>query len=397
MSLRQISDEIYAVGGIDWHRKSFDELTPLHEGTTYNSYYIQGSEKNALIDTIEPKMMHVLLENLRRLNVTKLDYVISNHAEQDHSGSLPKILEIYPEAKLVTNAKAKPMLQDLLLIPEDRFLVIEDRQTLSLGNRTLEFILFPWVHWPETMFTFLREERILFSGDLFGSHYASSDVFASAHDDSLYDGAKCYFAEIMYPFRQNIAGGFEKILALNPTMIASTHGPVYDRDHVQKIIKLYQEWTSGKMRNKVVIPFISMHGSTEVMVNYLIDRLIDRGIEAVPFHLSHVDVGQLAMELIDTPTVVVGVSAVLGGMHPAMAYILYFLNLMRPGIKHVGIVASYGWGSKMLEQIQSSITNYKPELFDPILVKGFPKQSDFESLDKLEDTIQKRHSSLGLQ
>ncbi|MCX7882467.1 MAG: FprA family A-type flavoprotein [Brevinematales bacterium] len=395
MSLRKLREGIYAVGGIDWHRTSFDELTPLHEGTTYNCYYLEGSEKNALIDTIEPKMMHVLLGNLNRLNVKKLDYVISNHAEQDHSGSLPKILDIFPEAKLVTNAKAKPLLQDLLLLPEERFLVIEDRQTLSLGNRTLEFILFPWVHWPETMFTFLREERILFSGDLFGSHYASSEIFASAHDEALYEGAKRYFAEIMYPFRQNISTGFDKITGLQAAMIAPTHGPVYDNPTT--ILSLYREWTSGKMRNKVILPFVSMHGSTEVMVNYLIDRLIDRGIEAVPFHLSHVDVGQLAMELIDTPTVVIGVSAVLGGMHPAMAYILYFLNLMRPGVKQVGILASYGWGSKMLEQIQASITNYTPEILEPVMVKGFPKENDFALIDKLADTIAEKHKALGIE
>ncbi|URA10437.1 FprA family A-type flavoprotein [Thermospira aquatica] len=394
MSLRKITEGIYAVGGIDWHRTSFDELTPLHEGTTYNCYYIEGSEKNVLIDTIEPKMLHVLLGNLSRLGVKKLDYVVSNHAEQDHSGSLPKILEIYPEAKLVTNAKAKPMLQDLLLLPDERFLVIEDRTTLSLGNRTLEFILFPWVHWPETMFTFLREERILFSGDLFGSHYASSYLFSSQHDVDMYEGSKRYFAEIMYPFRQNIASGFEKILSLNARMIAPTHGPVYDNPDV--ILSLYREWISDKMKNKVLLPFISMHGSTEVMINYLIDRLIDRGIEAIPFHLSHVDVGQLAMELIDAPTIVVGVSAVLGGMHPAMAYILYFLNLMRPAIKHVGIVASYGWGSRMLEHIQGSITNYKPEILTPVMVKGFPKPNDFAALDTLADTIAEKHRALSL-
>ncbi len=216
----------------------------------------------------------------------------------------------------------------------------------------------------------------------------------SAHDEALYDGAKRYFAEIMYPFRQNIASGFEKILSLGPSLIAPTHGPVYDKPEV--ILSLYRDWTPGVMRNKVIIPFISMHGSTEVMVNYLIDRLIDRGIEAVPFHLSHVDVGQLAMELIDTPTVVVGVSAVLGGMHPAMAYILYFLNLMRPGVKHVGVLASYGWGSKMLDHIQSSITNYKPEFLEPVMVKGFPKEGDFVLIDKLADTILEKHRSLGI-
>jgi len=394
MSLRKLMEGVYAVGGIDWHRTSFDELTPLHEGTSYNCYYLAGSEKNALIDTIEPRMMHVLLGNLSRLGVKKLDYVISNHAEQDHSGSLPKILEIYPEAKLVTNARAKPILQDLLLLPDERFLIIEDGGTISLGNWTLEFMMFPWVHWPETMFTFLREERILFSGDLFGSHYAASEVFASAHDEALSEGAKRYFAEIMYPFRQNIASGFEKILALKPRMIASTHGPVYDEP--ERILSLYREWVSGKLSNKVVIPFVSMHGSTEVMINYLIDRLIDRGIEAVPFHLSHVDVGRLAMEIMDAPTVVVGVSAVLGGMHPLMAYMLYFLNLMRPGIKYVGVVASHGWGSRMLEQIQSSITNYKPEILDPLLVKGFPREGDFAALERLADTILQKHRALGL-
>ncbi len=203
MKPRKIKDGIYWVGAVDWDRRLFDSLIPLPDGTSYNAYLIQGIEKTALIDTVDPLMSHVLLGRLTQLGVEHIDYVITNHAEQDHSGTLPQILERHPQAQVVCTPKCKTMLIDQGLAPEDRFLTVEDGATLSLGGRTLEFVHTPWVHWPETMLTYLQEDKILFPCDFFGSHLAATDLYVS-NEGQVYEAAKRYYAEIMMPFRKAI-------------------------------------------------------------------------------------------------------------------------------------------------------------------------------------------------
>ncbi|HID63629.1 MAG TPA: MBL fold metallo-hydrolase, partial [Anaerolineae bacterium] len=203
MQPRKVKDDIYWVGAIDWDRRLFDELIPLPDGTSYNAYLVRGSEKTALIDTVDPTMEHVLTRRLDALGLENIDYIVANHAEQDHSGALPRMLAQFPAAKVVTTPKGKGMLMDLLLIPEEKFIAVDDKETISLGNKTLEFIHAPWVHWPETMLTYLREDRILFSCDFFGSHLATSDLYAT-DEARVYEAAKRYYAEIMMPFRRII-------------------------------------------------------------------------------------------------------------------------------------------------------------------------------------------------
>ena len=161
--MRQLKKNIYEVGAIDFDARLFDRLIPLPDGTSYNSYLIKASEKIVLLDTVDPAKTQVLLDNLLQLGVDKIDYIVAHHGEQDHSGSLPDVLLIYPEAKVVTNPKCKSMLIDLLGIKDDKFITVEDGQMLSLGDKTLQFIYTPWVHWPETMVTYLQQDRILFS------------------------------------------------------------------------------------------------------------------------------------------------------------------------------------------------------------------------------------------
>ena len=203
MQYREIRPNVYSVGAIDWDRRLFDALIPLPEGTSYNSYLVKGSQKTALIDTVDPFMQEVLLGYLAQLGVDKIDYVVAHHAEQDHSGTLPVIIEKYPAAKIITSPKCRGMLIDLLQIPEEKIITVNDRDTLSLGDKTLEFIYAPWVHWPETMLTYLREDKMLFSCDFFGAHLATSEMYVS-DEGHTYEAAKRYFAEIMMPFRTSI-------------------------------------------------------------------------------------------------------------------------------------------------------------------------------------------------
>lgn len=393
MAVRKLKDGIYSVGAIDWNRRLFDELIPLPQGTTYNAYLIKGSEKIALIDTVDPTMEHELLRNLREFKVERIDYVISNHAEQDHSGSIPKILEVYPQATLVTNEKCKSMLMDLLLIPEGKFKVVNDKETLSLGDRTLEFILTPWVHWPETMSTYLREDKILFSCDFFGSHYASSELFVEDEAKVLED-AKRYYAEIMMPFMVQINRNLEKLKDYQINMIAPSHGPVYNKPEL--IVDAYKEWISDKVKNEVVIAYVSMHGSTKKMVDYLFDALVDRGIKVTPYKLTETDIGELAISLVDAATLVLGTPTVLVGPHPDAVYAAVLANALKPRIKNIGIIGSFGWGGKAIETIKGLVPNLKAEILTPVLARGHPKEEDYKAIDKLADEILKKHKDLNL-
>jgi flavorubredoxin len=393
MLLREIKTDIFAVGAVDWDRRLFDELIPLPEGTTYNSYLIRGSNKTALIDTVDPEKKDILLDNLKRLNVKKIDYIISSHGEQDHSGTLPDILAIYPEAKVVTNEKCKNMLMDLLLIDPDKFITITDRETLSLGNKMLEFVYAPWVHWPETILTYLKEDKILFPCDLFGAHLAESELFAN-DETKVHESAKRYYAEIMMPFRNNIKNHLKKLKEYDIEMIAPSHGPVYNRP--QFIIDAYNEWVNDEVKNEVIIPYVSMHGSVEKMVEHLVDQLIERGITVKPFNLTVTDIGELAMSLVDAATIVVAAPTVLAGPHPSAVYAVYLVNALRPKVKFASVVGSYGWGGKMLEQISGMTSNLKTEMIEPVMIKGYPKADDFAALNKLADSIKLKHKELGI-
>jgi flavorubredoxin len=391
MAVREIKQNIYAVGSIDWDRRLFDELIPLPDGTSYNSYLIKGSEKIALIDAVDPTKRHELIANLEQLNINKIDYVISNHAEQDHSGSIPKILELYPDAKVVTNQKCKGMLMDLLLIPEDKFLTINDRETIFLGNKTLEFILAPWVHWPETMFTYLKEDKILFTCDFLGSHLATSDLFVT-DEARVYEAAKRYYAEIMMPFRTSIKKHLEVIKGMEVEIAAPSHGPVYKGPEF--ILSAYREWVSDEVKNEVIVPYISMHGSTEKLVNYFITALMKRDISVKPFNLTRTDIGHLAMALVDAATIVIASPTVLVGPHPHVVHAIYLVNILRPKLRFASVIGSYGWGGRMLEQIKGMMTNLKVEFIEPFIVKGYPREEDFKSLDKLADEILKKHKEV---
>ena len=391
MKSRKIKDGIYWVGAVDWDRRLFDSLIPLPDGTSYNAYLIQGSEKTALIDTVDPNMSNVLFDRLNHLNIEHIDYVIANHAEQDHSGTLPQVLERYPNAKVICTPKCKTMLMNLLLITEDHFLAVEDGATLSLGDKTLEFIHAPWVHWPETMLTYLQEDTILFSCDFFGSHLATTDLYVN-DEGRVYEAAKRYYAEIMMPFSRIIKKNLEKVQQYKISLIAPSHGPMYDQPEF--ILEAYRDWVFSEPKNIVVIPYISMHGSTLAMVDHLVDALADKGVTVERFDLAATDIGKLAMSLVDAATIVIGSPTVLTGAHPNVVYATYLANALRPKTKFVSIIGSYSWGGKMVEQLAGLIPNLKVEVLDPVIVKGYPKSEDFAALDKLAATITEKHNTL---
>jgi len=391
MAVKKIKKDIHWVGAIDWDRRLFDELIPLPEGTSYNAYLIKGQKKTALIDTVDPTKEDDLLDNLDDLEIEHLDYIVVNHAEQDHSGAIPLMLELYSEAKVVTNEKCKKMLMEHLLVAEDRIITVKDNDTLSLGGKTLRFIFAPWVHWPETMLTYLEEDKILFSCDLFGAHLAESNLWVD-DESKVYFAAKRYYAEIMMPFRSNIKKHLERLKELEIKTIAPSHGQIYS--HPEFILSAYREWISDEVENVVIIPYVSMHGSVEEMVYILAEELMRKGITVKPFNLSRTDIGALAIALVDAATIVIASPTVLTGAHPKAVSAVYLANALRPKLRYASVIGSYGWGGKMLEDISAMIGNLKVEILSPVIVKGYPKEEDHNSLIKLAGEIAEKHKDL---
>jgi flavorubredoxin/rubredoxin len=387
MRARKVADGVWWVGAIDWDRKLFDGLIPLPDGTSYNSYLIQGKNKTALIDTVDPSHKRVLLERLRSLNVSAIDYVIANHAEQDHSGSIPDVLATYPAAKVIASQKGKALLSDLLEIPEERIIAVQDSQAIDLGGKTLQFISFPWVHWPETMLTWLPEQRILFPCDLFGSHLAGAELFVSDEGATI-QAAKRYYAEIMMPFRTAIAKNLSKVTDLAPEIIAPSHGPVHQEPGA--ILKAYRDWIQGSPKNTVVVAYISMHDSTRLMVEHFLEACTERGLGAEQFNLAETDIGKLAMALVDAGGVVLGSPMVLGGPHPKVAYVAILANALQPKARYLSVIGSFGWGGRLVETLQGLMPGMKAEFIPPVLVRGLPRAKDYAALDALAESFRSK-------
>jgi flavorubredoxin len=388
----QIRPGIDAVGAVDWDRRLFDALIPLPDGTSYNSYLVRGSGKTALVDTVDPAMDTVLTDNLDDLKVEQIDYVICNHAEQDHAGSIPIILDLYPEARVVCTPKCKGMLIDLLHLDDSVFMTVNDGDTLSLGDKTLEFIHAPWVHWPETMVTYAREDKVLFSCDFFGSHLAQSALYVQ-DEGQVYESAKRYFGEIMMAFRANIKKNMERLKGYAIDVIAPSHGPVYDRPEF--ILDAYKSWVYDEPRNVVLLPYVSMHGSTKDMVDHLVGALVERGVNVRQFDLTVADPGKIAIALVDSATLVLATCTVLGGAHPLAANVVFLANALRPNLKFASVIGSFGWGGRTIEQITGMLTNIKPEVLPPVYIKGSPTEADFAALDALADAIARKHRENG--
>jgi flavorubredoxin len=241
--------------------------------------------------------------------VQRIDFVVSNHAEQDHSGAIPFVLEKHPEAIVLATPKGKEMLVDHLLIPPERVQAVADGENLELGGKTLRFIHAPWQHWPETMMSYLAEDRILFPCDLFGAHLASTDLFAN---DGCIDGpVKSYYAEIMMPFAKVIQKNLGKLAALDMAIIAPSHGPIHLNP--AEILGAYNAWIGGPPKNLALVLHVTMHGSTRELVERFLVALGANGVSQQACDLTMADLGQIATALVDAATLVVATPTVLGG------------------------------------------------------------------------------------
>jgi len=393
MAPKEIINNIFYTGLNHRERRLFDELIPLPMGTTYNSYLIKASEKTVLVDTMYPPKSDEFLEKLEKAGVEKLDYIICNHGEQDHTGAIPKVLKRYPEAKVLTNPKCKELLMDMLHVTEDKFQIVADGEEISLGDKTLKFIYAPWVHWPDTMFTYIKEDKVIFTCDFLGSHSPFESFFAPETPELL-KAAKRYYAEIMMPFRNFCKKYVQLLKGMNIDMIMTSHGPIYKNPSF--ILDAYETWTADEVKNEVIIPYVSMYESTKEMVDYMAEKLSDKGIEAKPFDVVEQDLGELAMELVEACTVVFGSSMVLAGPHPAAVTTAYLAGALRPKVKFVSFIGSYGWGGVLVEKLEQALSGIRAEKLEPVIIKGKPKEADFAKLDVLIESIYQKHKGLGL-
>ncbi len=386
-----ISENVFHVGIQDPNRKMFDCVMPTPHGTSYNSYIVRGRDKTALIDTVESAFFEEYLLKLKSVRVDTIDYIVILHTEQDHSGSIHKLLKRYPDAKLVGTTNVAKLMRTHQHISEDRFLIVEEGDVLELGEMSLTFMKIPFAHWPDNTMAFIKESGVLFSSDLFGSHYASERIFATDSYE-IKAAALAYYAEIMMPFSPQVKKYAEKVIELKPRMIAPAHGPVWNNPAV--VVNKYLTWTSDKVTKTVVIPYVSMHESTALIVDRLTLRLAGRGLSVICRNLGEspesltVESGHVMVDLAMAAAVVFGIPTVLGGPHPSAAYCAILANALRPKTRFIGMVGSYGWGTKVCETFDSLTSGFKKaKRLTPLLIEGLPTQEDLEKVDAFADEL----------
>ena len=387
MGTISIAPNVFWVGVKHHNRRLFDSLIPLPHGTSYNAYLIKGTQKTALIDTVNPGFEQELFNKIsEHADPSKIDYVIMNHAEPDHAHALADVLSVAKDAKLVTGAKGKDAAVMYFDIDPARIIVVDESSSIDLGGKTLKFVDAPWLHWPETIFTYLEEDKILFPCDFFGSHLAVGEFYADEYgNEKSVDMAKLYFAEIMMPFRKPGLNAIEKVKKLGPSMIAPSHGVIWRDPKI--ILDAYSDWDGEKMEKKVLIAYVSMWGSTEKMVLAMRDALIEKGIPVQLFEIPETEIGLIAKELVDTPVVIIGAPTVLGGMHPAAAYAALLVKTLRSPTKYGVVLTSHGWSGGAVKQVQELLSGMKMEILGVVDVKGPPKKAEFDKVQELADKI----------
>jgi len=390
MGSKEIAPNVFWVGAKHHNRRLFDGLIPLPHGTSYNAYLIVGSKKTALIDTVNPGFEKELLAKIsERIDPAKVDYVIMNHAEPDHANAARDVLAVAKNAKLVAGVKGKEAAMMYFDIPEERIMVVDESSVIDLGGKTLKFVDAPWLHWPETIFTYLEEDKILFPCDFFGSHLAVGEFYADEYgNENTLDMAKLYFAEIMMPFRKPGQTAIEKVKKLGEKIIAPSHGMIWREPKV--ILDEYAKWTSEKFQRKVMIVYVSMWGSTEKMVLALRDALVKKDITVQLFDIPNTEIGYIAKELVDTPVVVVGAPTVLGGVHPVAAYATMLLKALRAPTRYAAVLTSYGWSGGAVKALQGILEGTKIEVLGVVEVKGPPKKAEFDKVTELADRIDEK-------
>ena len=364
----QLYKNIDWVGFIDWTMRDFHGFM-TKRGSSYNSYLIR-DEKTALIDTVKEPYKEYLLKNIEKLTeLKKVDYIIVNHAELDHSSSLSFIVKALPNAKVVCNQKCQEILSSYYDVSGWNFQIIKTGETLSLGQYTLRFIDTPMVHWPESMFTYVEEAKLLFSMDAFGQHFATEERFDDEVDKcALMEEVKTYYANIVLPYGNQVKRTLENVKDLEIKMIATSHGVIW-RKYINEVIADYKNWMVNKVKPKVVVIYDSMWQSTKAMAEAIVEGASIEGVEAKLIYIraTPTEITEAATEILDAACIAFGSATLNSNMMPMMGAVTTYLKGLRP-LGRAGLAfGSCGWGKGGAEILNEKLEEMNFEIIMPPL------------------------------
>jgi len=377
----KVLENIFWVGAVDWNVRNFHGFTySTHRGTTYNAYLIV-DKKTALIDSVYGPFAEEMIERIREvIDPSKIDYVVANHVETDHSGAISEILKLAPKAKVVGTAKCKEGLQKHYFGNWD-FQVVKTGDEISLGERSLRFIEAPMLHWPDSMFTYVEKDALLLPNDAFGQHLATSKRFDDEVDEKiLMEEAAKYYANILWPFSQLVIRKIEEIqkLGLKISMIAPSHGIIW-RSNPTKIVEAYLRWAKGEARNKILVVYDTMWSSTEKMAKAIVEGITSEGVETMLFRIPFSDRGDIIKELLEAKGILIGSSTINNGVLPTVAPFLEEMQGLRPRNKIAAAFGSYGWGGGAVKTIEEKLEKAGMQLVAPALtVKWVPDKNEIQ-------------------
>lgn len=390
MATIEIKKGIFWVGAVDWNVRSFHGHTySTNRGTTYNAYLIV-DDKIALVDTVHAPFAAEMIEHIKQVtDPGKIDYIVVNHVETDHSGALPELLKLCPKAKLFGTAKCQEGLEKHYYGKWD-FKVAKTGDTLKLGKRSLAFVEAPMVHWPDSMFTYCPEEKLLLPNDAFGQHYATSERFDDQVDQAeLMDEAVKYYANILWPLSSVILKKLEEVKKMNIAinMIAPSHGIIWRKDPF-KIINAYASWASNKTGPKVVVVYETMWGATEKMARQMVDALADNKIKAKLFDVATSDRAEIIKEMLDAKGFIIGSSTHDNNMLPNLAGFLELLKGLKPKGRMACAFGSFGWAGGAVKEIEGVLQEAGIELSQAgLAVKYVPNEDELKSCYEFAQTF----------
>jgi flavorubredoxin len=378
-----VKGKVHWIGVNDRRKRLFENMWTLERGVSYNSYLIV-DEKTALVDTIEQGVGGNYIERIEKLlDGRKLDYLIINHMEPDHSGEAKAIFDHFEGVQIIGNVKTFKMVDAYWGI-NDRLLKVDDGDTLSLGHHILKFVMTPWVHWPETMMTYDLTDRILFSGDAFGS-FGTLDggIFDDELNiDSYIEEMRRYYSNIVGLYSNMVQKAFAKLSNIPINVIAPTHGPIW-RENPSRVIDLYDKWSKYEAEEGVVIVVASMYGNTELMADYIGRKLCENGIKNIRIHdVSRTHISHLINEIWKYKGLILGSSAYNGHMFPLMENLTRELVHMKIKHKYLGVFGSYSWNGGGVRNLMNFVEESGLELVaQPAEIYGKPADNKYEQCD----------------
>jgi len=381
MSSVKVLEDIYWVGAVDWNIRNFHGFTySTHRGTTYNAYLVV-DRKIALIDSVYRPFAGEMIDRIRNIvDPSKIDYVVANHVETDHSGAISEILKLAPNAKVVGTDRCKEGLEKYYFGDWD-FQVVKTGDEIDLGERCLKFLEAPMLHWPDSMFTYVEKGALLLPNDAFGQHLATSKRFDDEVDEGiLMEEAAKYYANILWPLSQLVLRKIEEVqkIGMKISIIAPSHGIIW-RKNPTKIVEAYVRWARGDAEKKVLVVYDTMWGSTEKMAMAIVEGIRSEGIEAMVFRLPYSDRGDIIKELLNAKGILVGSSTINNNVLPTMSPFLEEMTGLRPKNKVTAVFGSYGWGGGAAKTIEERLRAAGMEIVAPSLtVKWAPNKDELQ-------------------